>query len=236
MRACPTNRPRDAAVLEHERRTGRVERLDRGLHDRAERLLEVERLGDGLRDARERLELVHPPLRLLVQLGVLDRPRNLGGNRHEQPDLGIGEGTRRAGAHVEGALERLAGEDGNGEDRLVLVLAQVRKPLEPRVEVRLGRDHHRFALGCRHAGDALAGPHARDVRRVVDDRAVRRAQHELVGALVVEVHEASVGLERGCDLVRDRLHHLLQVERRVDDLDRLRQEREMTGAVVHQSR
>ena len=55
--------PRDRAVLEHERRPGRVDRVHRRLDDLLERLLEVERVGDGLRDARERLELGHAPLR-----------------------------------------------------------------------------------------------------------------------------------------------------------------------------
>ena len=34
-------------------------------------------------------------------------------------------------------------------------------------------------------------------------------------------------------LARDRLQHLLQVEGRVDDLDRLRQQREVTGGILH---
>jgi hypothetical protein len=54
---------------------------------------------------------------------------------------------------------------------------------------------------------------------------VRRAQNELLGSLVVQVDEARVRLERGGDLVRDRLEHLLQVERGVDDLGRPGQQR-----------
>ena len=63
--------------------------------------------------------------------------------------------------------------------------------------------------------------------------AVRRPEDELVGPLVVEVDEARVRLERGRDLVRDRLEHLLEVERGVDDLGRAGQEREVPGGVVH---
>ncbi len=219
--------PRDAAVLEHDRGPGGVGRLDGRLHDRLERLLQVERLRDRLRDAGERLELVHPPLRLRVQLRVLDRLRDLAGDRHQQVDLGLRERARLAGAHVERALELLAGEDRHGEDRGVVVLRQVRERLEARVEVRVGGDHDRLAVGRRSAGDPLAAAHPRRPRRALDARAVRRAQHELVGALVVEVDVGGVGLERRRDLVRDRLHHLLQVERGVDDLGRARQEREM---------
>ena len=51
------------------------------------------------------------------------------------------------------------------------------------------------------------------LRPLLDARAVRRAQDELVGALVVEVDEAGVGLERLGDLVRDQLEHLVEVER-----------------------
>jgi len=53
---------------------------------------------------------------------------------------------------------------------------------------------------------------------------VRGAQDELIGALVVEVDEAGVRLERRRDLVGDRLEHLLEVERRVDDLGRPREQ------------
>ena len=82
--------PRDLAVLEHERGAGRPHRGDRRLHDRLERLLQIQRLGDGLRDLRERLELVHPPLRVGVELRVLDRLRDLRRDRDEQVDLGLG--------------------------------------------------------------------------------------------------------------------------------------------------
>ena len=227
--------PGDPPVLEHDRGTGRVHRLDRRLHDRLERLLQVERLGDGLRDAGQRLELVHAPLRLRVQLRVLDRLRHLPGDRHQQVDLGLRERARLAGADVERALELLAGEDRHGEDRRVVVLGQVRERLEARVEVRVGRDHHGSPIGGGRAGDALAAPHPRHLRRALDARAVRRAQHQLVRPLVVEVDVGRVGLERRRDLVRDRLHHLLQVERRVDDLGRAGEEREVAGGVVHRA-
>ena len=203
-------RPRDLPVLEHERRTGRVQRLHRRLHDRLERLLEVEGLRDGLRDARERLELGDAPLRALVELRVLDRLRDLRRDRDEELDLGVGERPRLARADVERALELVgAGHDRDGEDRLVLVLGQVRKLLEARVEVRLRGDHDRRALRGGDTRDPLARTHARRARELLDARAVRRAQHELVRALVVEVDEARVGAERVGDLARDELEHLL---------------------------
>jgi hypothetical protein len=62
---------------------------------------------------------------------------------------------------------------------------------------------------------------------------VRRAQDELVGALVVQVDEAGVGVEGVCDLGRDLLEHFLEVERRVDGGDRLGQEAQMPLADVH---
>ena len=122
VRARATLGPRDLPVLEHERGAGRVQRLHRRLHDRLERLLEVERLGDRLRDPGERLELRDAPLRPLVELRVLDRLRDLRRDRDEELDLGVGERARLARADVERALERVAGEDRDGEDRLVLVL------------------------------------------------------------------------------------------------------------------
>src|SRR5947208_12699147 len=87
MRPGTTFGPRDVAVLEHERRTARVDRLHRRLDDRLERLLEVERLGDSLRDPGERLELPHAALRLRVELRVLDRLGDLCGDRHDQLQL-----------------------------------------------------------------------------------------------------------------------------------------------------
>ena len=127
MSARPPFGPRDLAVLEHERGAGGVDRLDRRLHDRLERLLEVERLGDGLGDVRERLQLVHAALRLRVELRVLDRLRDLRRDRQQQVDLRLGEVARRARADVQRAVELVPRQDRHGEDRLVLVLGEVRE-------------------------------------------------------------------------------------------------------------
>ena len=62
---------------------------------------------------------------------------------------------------------------------------------------------------------------------------MRRPQHELVGLLVVEVDEAGVGAERVGDLARDEREHLLEVERRVDGGDRLGQQAQVPGGLVH---
>ena len=83
--------PGDVAVLEHERGTGRTDRLHRRLDDRLEGLLQVERLGDGLGDLRQRLQLGDAPLRLRVELRVLDRLRDLCGDGDEQLDLVVRE-------------------------------------------------------------------------------------------------------------------------------------------------
>ena len=94
LRAGASLGPRDPPVLEHDGGAGRVHRLDRRLHDRLERLLEVERLRHRLGDPGQRLELVHAALRLRVELGVLDRLRDLARNRHQQVDLGLRERPR----------------------------------------------------------------------------------------------------------------------------------------------
>ena len=225
--------PRDLAVLEHERGAGRADGLHRRLHDRLERLLEVERLRDRLRDPRERLELRDPPLRLVVELRVLDRLRDLARDREQQLDLVLAVLARLARADVERARELLAREDRHRQDRLVLVLGKVREALEARVELGLRRDRDRRALGGGRAGDPLAGPHPRPARHLLDARAVGRAEDELVGALVVQVDEARVGLERGRDLARDEREHLLEVERRVDRLDRLGEQAQVPVARLH---
>ena len=225
--------PCDPSVLEHERRARRVHRVHRRLHDRLERLLEVERLGDGLRDPRERLELRHAALGIGVQLRVHDRLRHLRGDRDEQVDLGRRELARRPRPDVQGARELLAREDRDGEDRLVLVLGQVGKRLEARIEVGLCGNHHRHAVGRGRARDPLARTHARTPRHALDSRSVRRAQHELIRTFVVEVDEARVRGERVRDLARDERQDFLEVERRIDRFDRLRQQAQMPFANVH---
>ena len=84
-------RPRDLPVLEHERRSRRVERVHRRAHDRGERLLEVEGLGNRLGDTRQGLELDDPALGRRVEPCVLDRLRDLSRDRDQQLDLGTGE-------------------------------------------------------------------------------------------------------------------------------------------------
>ena len=236
VRSCATLGPGDPSVLEHERHARRAERAHRRPDDRLERLLEVERLRDRLRDPGERLELLDPSSRARVELRVLDRLPDLRRDRRQQPDLRLRERPGLAGADVERALEHLAGEDRDGEDRLVLVLGQVRERLEPRIEMRPRRDHDRRPLGRGGTRDPVSSAHPRRARRVLDPGPVRRAQDELVGPLVVEVDEARIGAERRGDLVRDRLEHLLQVERGVDDLRRSRQEREVACSLLHVSR
>ena len=221
------------AVLEHERSSRRADGGHRRLDDRLERLLEVERLGDRFGDPRQSLELVHAALRLGVELGVLDRMRRLRGDRDEQVDLGLGVLARRARADVECPGERVPGQDRHGQDRLVLVLGQVGKLLETRVEVRVGGDRDRGTFGGRGPRDSLSRPEPRAPRHLLDARAVRRAEDELVGALVVEVDETGVGGERVGDLRGDEREHLLEVERRVDRGDRLRQQPQMASGGVH---
>ena len=82
-----TLRPRDPAVLEHDRGTRCTEGVDGCLHDRLERLLQVQRLGHRLGDPGERLELADALLRRLVEASVLDRLRHLRGDRDEEVDL-----------------------------------------------------------------------------------------------------------------------------------------------------
>ena len=198
-----------------------------------ERLLQVERLGHRLRDLRERLELGDAPLRAVVQLRVLDRLRDLAGDRHEELDLGLAVLARLARAYVQRAFEPLTGQDRDGEDRLVLLLAQVGERLEARIEVRRARDHDRRPLGGGRAGDPLARPHLRDARQVLHAGPERGPQHELARALVVQVDEARVGLERLGDLRGDELEHLADVERRVDRRDRLGDQPQVAGRRIH---
>ena len=155
---------------------------------------------------------------------MLDRLPNLGCDRHEQLDLGFGELSGLPRSHVERAFELVPSEDRHGEDRLILVLGKVREELEARVEMGLRGDHDRFPARCCHARDPFARPHPRRARHLLDTTPVRRPQHELVRSLVIEVNEARVGTERVCDLARNQLQHLLEIERGVDSGDRVGQE------------
>ena len=132
-------------------------------------------------------------LSLLIELRVLDRLRDLRGDREQELDLFLGEVARHPGADVEGALEPLAaGEDRHRQDRLVLVLRQVGEVLEARIEVRLGGDHHRRPLLGRGARDPLARPHPRALSHLLDAGPVGGAQHELRRPLVVQIDETGV--------------------------------------------
>jgi hypothetical protein len=83
------------------------------------------------------------------------------------------------------------------------------------------------------SGDPLTRPHPRATRHLLDPRPEGRSQHELVGLLVVEVHEAGIRGERVRCLSRDEREHLLEVERRVDRRDRLRQQAQVARRLVH---
>jgi hypothetical protein len=226
--------PRDPPVLEHECGAGGADGVHRRLDDLLERLLEVQRLRDGFADARERLELGDPTLRLRVELRVQQRLRDLVGDRLQQLDLGLVVRALLARADVERAGELLAArQDRHREDRFVFLLRQVREELEPRVEVRGGRDHHGRALGGGGAGDAFARTHPRAPGHLLDARPVCGAQDELVAALVIEVDEAGVGLERGGDLLRDEVEDFLEVERRIDGGRRFGQQPKVPLARIH---
>jgi hypothetical protein len=165
---------------------------------------------------------------------VLDRLRDLRGDREEELDLVVAEHARLARADVQRPLEpHPPRENRHRQDRLVLVLRQVREVLEARIQVRLLRQHHRGAGGRRRSRDPLTWTHARPAGQLVHVRPVRRAQHELVQATVVEVDETGVGLQRVGDVRRDQREDLLEVERRVDGLNRLGQQPQVPVACIH---
>ena len=99
--------------------------------------------------------------------------------------------------------------------------------------MRLRRDHDRRELRGGRARDPLPGPHARAPGHLLDLGPVRCAEDELVAALVIEVDEARVGVEHVGNLARDEREHFLEIERRVDRCDRLRQEAQMALSYVH---
>ena len=127
VRAGATRGPGRPAVGQDDRCPRRVHGRHRRRHDVLERLLQVERLGHGLRDPRQRLQLGDAALRVVVQLGVLDRLRDLTGDGHEKLDLGVVVLPRRHRADVQRTLQLVACQNRNREDRLVLLLVEVRE-------------------------------------------------------------------------------------------------------------
>jgi hypothetical protein len=99
--------------------------------------------------------------------------------------------------------------------------------------MRGARNHHRRALGGRGARDPFARPHLRHTRHLFHTRAERGPEDQLVGRFVVEVHEAGVRLQRIGDLAGDEIEDLVEVERRVDRRDRLGQQAQMAGRLIH---
>ena len=90
--------------------------------------------------------------------------------------------------------------------------------------MRLGGDHDRRALSRGAAGDSLTRPQFGAAGHFLDPRAVSRPKNELAGALLVEVDETGVSLERLGNLACYEAEDLLEVERRVDGRNRLGQE------------
>ena len=164
---------------------------------------------------------------------MLNRLRDLVGDRDEQLDLVLRELARRKRTDVQRAGEPLAGEDRHREDRLVVVLRQVCELLEARIEVRLRRNHHRRPVGGSCAGDPLTRPEPWALRHLLDARSMRGPQDELVRPLVVEVDEAGLSLEGIGHLAGDQLEHLFEVERRVHRGDRLGEKAQMASSYVH---
>ena len=108
-----------------------VEHLHDGARQRVERLVEPEALREGARDLVERahparrrplggerrLALLPEPLRLLVELRVLDRDRELAGERRQQRRLVLARRRRSRGVRRQQAHDVAAGHERNGECR-----------------------------------------------------------------------------------------------------------------------
>ena len=62
---------------------------------------------------------------------------------------------------------------------------------------------------------------------------MRGAEDELACGVVVEVDEARVGFERGCDLVGHEMQYLLEVEGGVDGGDRVREQPQVAVGRLH---
>ena len=164
---------------------------------------------------------------------MLDRLRDLRRDREQQVDLAGREVPRRPGADVERAGKLLPGQDRTARIDSYSSSGRFWNALKRGSRCAFSAIITGSRAAAARAGDPLARPHTRPARHLLDAGAVRRAQDELVRALVVQVDEAGVGLERSRDLARDQREHLLEVERRVDRLDRLGQEPEVALSGVH---
>ena len=174
-------RPGDAAVLEHERRAGGVDAPPSS----SSRSPRATPRGTATRTRLRRSvrgPLARSTRRCAARTGARARstgppgPRSRAAARSRPRENSRSSRVRTLSAPSSFSRMRI----GYGEDRLVFVLGQVRERLEARVEMRLRREHDRLASSRRRAGDALPGPHARPAGHLLDARAVRCAQHELV--------------------------------------------------------
>ena len=71
---------------------------------------------------------------------------------------------------------------------------------------------------------------------LVDTRAVRCTQNELIRPIVVEIDKARIGMQRVRDLGRNLRQNFLKVKRRIDCLDRLGQQPQVSFAHIHPRR
>ncbi len=171
----------------------------------------------------QRLQLGDPPPRIGVELRVLDRLRHLVGDRHEQVDLVLRENpvARPCGRSAPPQDARGPGSGRPGSTRTGP--RAVREPLEARIEVRL----RRIMIGVRSAAatPVIPSPRRSRGRRVISSTLVLASHAGRARRSVPRtVYEARLRSELFAHLARDERQDLLQVERRVDGRDRLREE------------
>ena len=210
---------------------GRAEQVHPLLDRRSQQL--VDRVGarDREAEARQLLEVAHRAPGALVQARVLHRLRDEGG--------GVDQEGRVVGAEHPGCLgvqrdhaDHLAAADDqrHRDERLVLLLLELREVADARVGQRVLGDEHRLAVLEHPARDPLARLH-RDAAAQVRVLGGGGAQREAPAAVV---DQEDVGRVRDDGVVHephDRREHAVDLERRVDRVDDLVQEAEFALVV-----
>ncbi len=175
------------------------------------------------------LELAQRAPGVLVQPRVLDRLGDERGDVDQERGVLGREDARRLGVERDHADHAIALEDERHRDeRLVLLLLELREVLHPRIRQHVLVDEHRLAVLEHPPGDPLAGAH-RDATAEVGVALRRGAQHDPPAALLGEEDVRRVRDDRVVDEPDDRCEHRLDVERRGHGVDDLVEHRELIG-------
>ena len=103
------------------------------------------------------VELRDAALEPALQLGALERPGDVGGDRRQEPDIAVAEVAGVVGLDIQHADEPIAGDDRYRAHRHEPVLIDLWQPPKPRLDPNI-RDHDRGPRLRRPARHPVTNP------------------------------------------------------------------------------